>query len=109
LRVVVVRKRGFGVPFPAIGLNRRSFGYIPRRIRLSFQSPENADGRFPNAPGDRYVQIAANIDRFEGTLVLLKHLGFEIRTKGSHHIFRKTGVAQGEPTDWAKELEKRGL
>ena len=25
---------------------------------------------------------------------LLKHFGFDMRTKGSHHIFRKTGISE---------------
>ena len=35
----------------------------------------------------------ANIE-FEELRNLLKHLGFEDRTKGSHHIFRKESVAE---------------
>ncbi len=35
----------------------------------------------------------ANIS-FDGLCGLLKHLGFEVRTRGSHHIFRKEGVAE---------------
>lgn len=35
----------------------------------------------------------ANID-FEELCNLLKHLGFEERIKGSHHIFRKESVAE---------------
>ncbi len=35
----------------------------------------------------------ANIE-FEELCNLLKHLGFEERTKGSHHIFRKESVAE---------------
>ena len=35
----------------------------------------------------------ANI-RFDDLCVLLKKLGFECRTKGSHHIFSKGGVSE---------------
>lgn len=35
----------------------------------------------------------ANIS-FDGLLALLLHLGFEERTKGSHHIFRKAGIEE---------------
>lgn len=35
----------------------------------------------------------ANI-RFEDLCILLKTLGFEERIRGSHHIFRKEGVAE---------------
>ena len=35
----------------------------------------------------------ANI-RFEDLCNLLKYLGFEERVKGSHHIFRKKGIAE---------------
>lgn len=35
----------------------------------------------------------ANI-RFDDVCHLLTHLGFEMRTKGSHHIFRMTGVEE---------------
>jgi len=32
--------------------------------------------------------------RFNDVKSLLLYLGFEMRIKGSHHIFRKTGVSQ---------------
>jgi len=35
----------------------------------------------------------ANIS-FSDLLRLLKHFGFEMRIKGSHHIFRKTGIEE---------------
>ncbi|OHE57582.1 MAG: toxin HicA [Thermodesulfovibrio sp. RBG_19FT_COMBO_42_12] len=35
----------------------------------------------------------ANIE-FEDLCNLLKHLGFEMRIKGSHHIFRKEGMIE---------------
>jgi predicted RNA binding protein YcfA (HicA-like mRNA interferase family) len=35
----------------------------------------------------------ANI-QFEDLCNLLKHLGFEIRVRGSHHIFRKEGIME---------------
>jgi predicted RNA binding protein YcfA (HicA-like mRNA interferase family) len=35
----------------------------------------------------------ANV-RFDDLRALLKHLGFEERSKGSHHIFRKAGVEE---------------
>jgi len=35
----------------------------------------------------------ANIP-FEDLCILLKHLGFEMRVRGSHHIFRKDGVTE---------------
>ncbi|MFN3480774.1 MAG: type II toxin-antitoxin system HicA family toxin [Thermodesulfovibrionales bacterium] len=35
----------------------------------------------------------ANIS-FDGLCGLLKHLGFEVRIRGSHHIFRKGGVVE---------------
>lgn len=35
----------------------------------------------------------ANI-RFDELRTLLRHLGFEERTKGSHHIFRKAGIEE---------------
>ncbi|MBS3947516.1 MAG: type II toxin-antitoxin system HicA family toxin [Dethiobacter sp.] len=35
----------------------------------------------------------ANI-RFDELCQLLRHLGFEERIRGSHHIFRKPGVAE---------------
>lgn len=35
----------------------------------------------------------ANIE-FDDLLHLLKHLGFEIRIRGSHHMFRKTGITE---------------
>ena len=35
----------------------------------------------------------ANI-AFEDLLHLLQHLGFEIRIRGSHHMFRKAGIAE---------------
>jgi hypothetical protein len=35
----------------------------------------------------------ANIE-FEDLCNLLKHLGFEMRVKGSHHIFRKEGMIE---------------
>ena len=46
--VLRVRKRGFGVPFPAIGPNRRSFGYmvhqkLPYRLRISLSRNGQAD------------------------------------------------------------------
>jgi len=31
---------------------------------------------------------------FEDLCNLLLHLGFELRTRGSHHVFRKTGIAE---------------
>jgi len=31
---------------------------------------------------------------FSDLVNLLKHLGFEIRVRGSHHIFRKSGVEE---------------
>ena len=38
-------------------------------------------------------QSDANI-LFSDLINLLKHLGFEMRIKGSHHIFRKSGVEE---------------
>ncbi|TXT23065.1 MAG: hypothetical protein FD134_2286 [Gallionellaceae bacterium] len=35
----------------------------------------------------------ANIE-FDDLCHLLKHLGFDVRIRGSHHIFRKSGVAE---------------
>jgi len=35
----------------------------------------------------------ANIE-FDDLYHLLKHLGFEVRISGSHHVFRKTGVME---------------
>jgi YcfA-like protein. len=35
----------------------------------------------------------ANI-AFDDLLRLLKHLGFEMRIRGSHHMFRKEGVSE---------------
>ena len=35
----------------------------------------------------------ANIE-FDDLCHLLKHLGFDVRIRGSHHIFRKNGVAE---------------
>lgn len=35
----------------------------------------------------------ANIE-FDDLCHLLEHLGFEVRIRGSHHIFRKSGVAE---------------
>jgi predicted RNA binding protein YcfA (HicA-like mRNA interferase family) len=35
----------------------------------------------------------ANI-AFEDLCNLLLHFGFELRTRGSHHIFRKAGIAE---------------
>lgn len=35
----------------------------------------------------------ANIS-FDGLCGLLKYLGFEVRIRGSHHIFRKEGVVE---------------
>ena len=35
----------------------------------------------------------ANI-AFDDLLYLLEHLEFEMRTRGSHHVFRKAGVAE---------------
>jgi hypothetical protein len=35
----------------------------------------------------------ANIP-FEDLCILLNHLGFEMRVRGSHHIFRKDGVTE---------------
>ncbi|MEK6663502.1 MAG: type II toxin-antitoxin system HicA family toxin [Pseudomonadota bacterium] len=35
----------------------------------------------------------ANIE-FDDLCHLLKHLGFEVRTRGSHHVFRRQGVAE---------------
>ncbi len=35
----------------------------------------------------------ANI-AFSDLVNLLKHLGFDMRTKGSHHVFRKNGVIE---------------
>ena len=35
----------------------------------------------------------ANI-AFTDLVNLLKHLGFDMRTKGSHHVFRKNGVIE---------------
>ena len=35
----------------------------------------------------------ANIN-FNDLVDLLKNLGFEMRTKGSHHIFRKEGITE---------------
>ncbi|MDZ7593291.1 MAG: type II toxin-antitoxin system HicA family toxin [Thiobacillus sp.] len=35
----------------------------------------------------------ANI-AFDDLLHLLKHLGFEMRIRGSHHVFRKTGIPE---------------
>lgn len=33
----------------------------------------------------------ANVD-FDALRALLRHLGFEERTRGSHHVFRRAGV-----------------
>lgn len=41
---------------------------------------------------------------FSDLVNLLKHLGFEIRVKGSHHIFRKSGVE--EKTNLQKDGNK---
>ena len=38
-------------------------------------------------------QSDANI-LFSDLINLLKHLGFEMRVKGSHHLFRKSGVEE---------------
>ena len=35
----------------------------------------------------------ANIE-FDELCHLLEHLGFEVRTRGSHHVFRKGGVQE---------------
>jgi hypothetical protein len=35
----------------------------------------------------------ANVD-FEDLCSLLRHLGFEERTRGSHHVFRRAGVPE---------------
>lgn len=35
----------------------------------------------------------ANVD-FDDLCFLLRHLGFEERTRGSHHIFRRSGVRE---------------
>ena len=35
----------------------------------------------------------ANI-AFEDLCQLLRHLGFDERTRGSHHLFRKSGIAE---------------
>ena len=35
----------------------------------------------------------ANIE-FDDLCHLLKHLGFEVRTRDSHHVFRRQGVAE---------------
>jgi hypothetical protein len=35
----------------------------------------------------------ANI-QFEDLCSLLKHLGFDVRIKGSHHMFRKEGIVE---------------
>lgn len=35
----------------------------------------------------------ANI-AFDDLLCLLEHLGFEIRIRGSHHMFRKAGISE---------------
>ncbi len=35
----------------------------------------------------------ANIE-FDDLCHLLKHLGFDVRIRGSHHVFRKNGVAE---------------
>ena len=35
----------------------------------------------------------ANIE-FDDLCHLLKHLGFEVRIRGSHHVFRKNGVIE---------------
>ena len=35
----------------------------------------------------------ANIE-FDDLVNLLKHLGFEMRIRGGHHVFRKSGVAE---------------
>ena len=32
--------------------------------------------------------------RFDDLCALLRHLGFEERTKGSHHIFRRAGLEE---------------
>ena len=37
-------------------------------------------------------QSDANIG-FDALRALLRHLGFEERTRGSHHVFRRAGVA----------------
>jgi len=42
---------------------------------------------------DRILRGTSDADiPFEGLCVLLTRLGFEKRTRGSHHIFRKLGV-----------------
>lgn len=38
-------------------------------------------------------RVRANV-RFENLRALLRNLGFEERIRGSHHIFRKAGVAE---------------
>lgn len=38
--------------------------------------------------------LSDNNLRFNDLCTLLKHLGFEERTRGSHHIFRKEGVEE---------------
>lgn len=50
-----------------------------------------------NRPDKLLIQILggradANID-FDSLRALLRHLGFEERIRGSHHVFRRTGVA----------------
>ena len=40
-----------------------------------------------------YGQSDANIE-FDDLCYLLEHLGFEVRTRGSHHVFRRHGVAE---------------
>jgi predicted RNA binding protein YcfA (HicA-like mRNA interferase family) len=35
----------------------------------------------------------ANIE-FDELIRLMEHLGFEMRIRGGHHIFRKTGIAE---------------
>ena len=47
----------------------RSFGGNSLPALPAGSTWRKADGRSPNALGDRYVQIPANIDRFEATLV----------------------------------------
>ncbi len=63
LPVAIVRKRGFGVPFPAIGPNRRSFGCIlhqklPYRLLISLSCNGQADTACPLCSFSTFVDIA---------------------------------------------------
>ena len=63
LPVAIVRKRGFGVSFPAIGPNRRSFGYIlhqklPYQLLVSLSRNGQADAARPLCGLSMLVGIA---------------------------------------------------